>query len=41
MGLTHEIVDISAMNALPVRVLGYEGETLVRQVDFSNIKVGH
>jgi len=38
-GLTHEIVDLSAMTSLPMRVLGYEGETLVRQVDFSNIKL--
>jgi hypothetical protein len=38
-GLTREIVDLSTITNLPVRVLGYEGETLVRQVDFSNVKV--
>ncbi len=38
-GLTHEIVDISTMTSLPLRVLGYEGETLVRQVDFTNVKL--
>ncbi len=39
MGLTREIVDISTTSSLPVRVLGYEGETLVRQVDFSNFRL--
>ena len=38
-GLTHEIVDIPAVPSLPIRVLGYEGETLVRQIEFSNIKL--
>lgn len=38
-GVTHEIVDISTMISLPLRVLGYEGETLVRQIDFSDIKL--
>ena len=38
-GLTREIVDISAPTNLPLRVLAYEGDTLVRQVDFSNIKL--
>jgi outer membrane lipoprotein-sorting protein len=38
-GLTHEIVDISAVSGLPVRVLGYQSDTLVRQVDFSNMKL--
>ncbi len=37
--LTREIVDISTTSNLPIRVLGYEGETLVRQIDFSNIKL--
>jgi outer membrane lipoprotein-sorting protein len=36
--LTREIVDISTTTNLPIRVLGYEGATLVRQIDFSNIK---
>lgn len=38
-GLTREIVDISTMTNMPVRVQGYDGPTLVRQVDFSNIKL--
>lgn len=38
-GLTHEIVDIPVVPSLPIRILGYEGETLVRQIDFSNIKL--
>ena len=40
-GVTHEIVDIPAVTSLPIRVLGYEGETLVRQIEFSNIKLLH
>ena len=35
--LTREVVDISVPTGLPLRVLGYEGNTLVRQIDFSNI----
>jgi outer membrane lipoprotein-sorting protein len=38
-GLTREVVDISVPTSLPLRVLGYVGDTLVRQVDFSNIKL--
>jgi hypothetical protein len=38
-GLTREVVDLSVPTSLPLRVLGYAGETLVRQVDFSNIKL--
>lgn len=38
-GLTREIVDISVPTDLPLRVLGYEQETLVREIDFSNIKL--
>jgi outer membrane lipoprotein-sorting protein len=38
-GLTHETVDISAVSGLPVRLVGYENETLVRQIDFSNMKL--
>jgi hypothetical protein len=37
-GLTQEVVDISTLTNLPIRVLGYEGTTLVRQVDFSVLK---
>jgi hypothetical protein len=38
-GLTREIVDISRTTHLPVAVLGYAGPTLVRTVDFSNVKL--
>ena len=37
-GLTREIVCISAFTALPVRILGYDGDVLVRQVDFADLK---
>ena len=38
-GLTREVVELSAVTHLPVRVLGYAGPTLVRRLDFSNIKL--
>src|SRR5579872_1370170 len=37
--LTREVVLISVPTSLPLRIFGYEGETLVRQLDFSNIKL--
>jgi hypothetical protein len=40
-GLSHEVIDISTVTHLPIRVLGYDGTTLVRQVDFSKIKLEH
>jgi len=36
-GLTREVVELSPTTHLPVRVLGYEGSTLVRKVDFSKV----
>jgi outer membrane lipoprotein-sorting protein len=36
-GLTREVVDISVPTGLPLRILGFEGNTLVRQIDFSNV----
>jgi outer membrane lipoprotein-sorting protein len=36
-GMTREVVDIAVPTGLPLRILGYEGSTLVRQIDFSNI----
>ncbi len=36
-GYTREIVDISNATHLPVRVLGFAGRTMLRQVDFTNI----
>lgn len=38
-GLTREVVDISLSTSLPVRVLGYNETTLVRQIDFTNVRV--
>jgi hypothetical protein len=38
-GLTREIVELSTITHLPVRVIGYDGTTLVRLIDFSNINV--
>jgi hypothetical protein len=40
-GLTREIVYISSLSNLPMRVLGYDGDVLVRQVDFSSVKLEH
>jgi outer membrane lipoprotein-sorting protein len=36
-GLTREVVELSTSTHLPVQVLGYDGATLVRQIDFSNV----
>jgi outer membrane lipoprotein-sorting protein len=36
-GLTREVVALSTSTHLPVQVLGYDGPTLVRQIDFSNV----
>jgi outer membrane lipoprotein-sorting protein len=36
-GLTREVVELSASTHMPVRVLGYDGATLVRQIDFSKV----
>jgi hypothetical protein len=38
-GLTREVLELSAMTHLPVRLLGYEGATLVRKIDLSNTKL--
>ena len=38
-GLTLEVVDISSTTNLPVRCLGYDGSTLVRDVQFSDLKL--
>jgi hypothetical protein len=39
VGLTLQVVEISKTTQLPVRMLGYEGQTLVRRIDFSNVKL--
>ena len=36
-GLTREILALSPITHLPVRVLGFNGPTLVRQIDFSKV----
>jgi outer membrane lipoprotein-sorting protein len=38
-GVTREVVDISVPTNLPLRVLGYDHDMLIRQVDFSNLKI--
>ena len=38
-GYTREILQLSTASRLPVRVLGYEGSKLVREIDFSNLKL--
>jgi hypothetical protein len=38
---TREVIAISKTTHLPVRVLGYQGHTLVRKIDFSNVKLEH
>jgi hypothetical protein len=38
-GLTREVVLLSKTTFLPVRVLGYVGNVLVRDIDFSNVKL--
>jgi len=38
-GLTLEIVDVSEATHLPIRILGYEGSTLVRSIVFSDVKL--
>ncbi len=38
-GLTLEVIYLSQATHLPMRVLGYEGQTLVRNMAFSNVKL--
>lgn len=38
-GLTREIVLLSKTTFLPVRVLGYAGNALVREINFSNVQL--
>ena len=38
-GLTREVVELSTLTHLPIRVYGYEGSTLVRRIEFSDIKI--
>ncbi len=38
-GLTLQVVEISRTTHFPVRMLGYAGATLVRRIDFSQVKL--
>jgi hypothetical protein len=37
--LSREVVEISKTTHVPARILGYEGTLLVREVEFSNVKI--
>ena len=39
VGLTREALDISTATNLPIRVLGFDGDTLVRKIEFSDVKL--
>jgi hypothetical protein len=39
--LTREVIEISTTTHFPARILGYEGPTLVRMIDFADIRIGH
>jgi hypothetical protein len=39
--LTREVIEISTTTHLPMRVLGYQGRTLVRKIDYSDVKLTH
>jgi outer membrane lipoprotein-sorting protein len=39
--LTREVIEISTKTHLPMRVLGYQGRTLVRKIDYSNVTLAH
>jgi hypothetical protein len=36
-GLSREVIELSTSTHLPVRVLGYDGTTLVRKIEFSKV----
>jgi len=40
-GYTREIIEISSVTHFPLRVLGYQGSTLVRKIDFVDLKLTH
>jgi hypothetical protein len=37
-GLSREVIEISPATQLPIRIEGYEGTTLVRKIDFSDVR---
>ncbi len=38
-GLTREVIDLSVPTHLPLRLYGYVGDTMFREIDFSNVQV--
>jgi len=40
-GYTREVIEISRVSHFPLRVLGYLGSTLVRKIDFVDLKLTH
>jgi hypothetical protein len=38
-GYSRETVDLASSNHLPVRISGYEGSAVVRQIDFTDLKL--
>lgn len=38
-GFTSEVVDLLPTTAMPASVLGYDGTTLVRKIDFANVQL--
>jgi outer membrane lipoprotein-sorting protein len=39
VGLTREVVDLSSITHLPMRVLGFDGSTLVIRIGFTNVMI--
>jgi hypothetical protein len=37
-GLSREVIEISTATELPIRIEGYEGQTLVRKIDFFDVQ---
>jgi len=40
-GYTREVIEISNTTHFPLQVLGYEGSTLVRRIDFVDVRLTH
>lgn len=39
--LTREVIEISTATHFPLRILGYEGSTLVRKIDIADVHLAH
>jgi hypothetical protein len=37
-GLSREVIDVSTLTQLPIRIEGYEGGRLVRRIDFTDVR---